>query len=109
MVWEGVATTGKFCNFHSHLSLETVFVALSQTQELLCKYKNLLILKTGYLIINWVFLSLLILCPKDYLHNLTKYETEETSKILISQLGKLEKMLKCNRGLYSKNPVAGKN
>ena len=43
-----------------------------------------------------------ILCLKDYSQNLTKYEMKGTAKIPLSPLfSELEKICKCNIGLYS--------
>ena len=49
---------GKFDQFYYNLSLETGFLALKLTQNCyIGKYKYMLFLKTGILILNWVPLS----------------------------------------------------
>ena len=52
------ATSGTFGYFYSHLILETVFPAFKLTPNCyVSKYKHILFLKTGNLILNWVPLS----------------------------------------------------
>ena len=76
----------KFCNFYPQLSLETVFLALKLTQ-ICCINMNISFLE------NWQFnrqigFSSSTHTPrmKEYPHNLTKYVSEQNSKIPIFQL-----------------------
>ena len=89
--------------------LEDIFVRAS-----VCWEQNLVFQYNKIFLENWKFnhklcpllSSIKILCLKDYPHNLTKYETNGTSKIATSQLfSEFKKIWKCNLSLYSKNPI----
>ena len=75
------ATTGKFCRFNSHLSLETVFSEI--WHKTFIWLWTIFFLKTGYLILNWVPLPLPptnIPSLKDYPHDLTNIKSRRLQK-----------------------------
>ena len=74
----------KFCTFHRHLSLETVFPALKLTQ-IFCINMSNSFLENWYLITNQKRgSSTHIPSLKQYPHNLTKYESKRVQKFLFS-------------------------